>query len=54
MALTRVKFEEWYPDQPHLLGALKDAKNVIPTTTGYTYFNNAEACLLYTSDAADE
>ena len=27
MALTRVKFEEWYPDQPHLLGALKDAKN---------------------------
>tara|TARA_R100001463_G_scaffold5261_2_gene18345 strand:- start:1151 stop:2593 length:1443 start_codon:yes stop_codon:yes gene_type:complete len=43
MALTRVKFEEWYPDQPHLLGALKDAKNVIPTTTGYTYFNDKEA-----------
>lgn len=42
MALTRVKFDEWYPDQPQLLGALKDAKNVIPTSTGYSSFNDVQ------------
>ena len=39
MEQTRITFGEWLPDQPTLLGVLQDAKNVRPTSTGYTYFN---------------
>ena len=34
----RLNFGEWLPDQPGLVGALQDAKNVIPQTVGYGPF----------------
>lgn len=34
----RLNFGEWLPDQPGLVGALQDAKNVIAQTTGYGPF----------------
>lgn len=34
----RLTFGEWLPDQPGLVGALQDAKNVIAQTTGYGPF----------------
>ena len=34
----RLNFGEWLPDQPGLVGALQDAKNVIPQTAGYGPF----------------
>ena len=39
---TRVKFEEWLPDQPAMSGAILDAKNVYPVSMGYSPFPNSE------------
>lgn len=38
MATTRVNFGEWLPDQPGVIGALTNAKNVYPRLTGYGPF----------------
>lgn len=38
---TRIQFEEWLPDQPSVT-SLRDAKNVFPTSIGYSPFANAE------------
>jgi hypothetical protein len=43
MATQRIMFTEWLPDQPSVTGALVDAKNVIPSATGYRPFQKAEA-----------
>lgn len=32
---TRMNFEEWLPDQPGLVGAVKEALNVVPQAVGY-------------------
>ena len=42
MANTRLKFEEWLPDQPAIAGQLLEAKNVYPVSIGYAPFNSAE------------
>ena len=42
MANTRLKFEEWLPDQPAIAGQLLEAKNVYPVSIGYAPFNNAQ------------
>jgi hypothetical protein len=42
MAVQRLKFTEWLPDQPANSGALLDAKNVYPVSMGYAPFNNAK------------
>ena len=41
MAIKKYMFEEWLPDQPGIVGALVDAKNVYPTSVGYAPFPNA-------------
>lgn len=38
MATTRVDFGEWLPDQPGVIGALTNARNVYPRLTGYGPF----------------
>lgn len=38
MATSRVNFTEWLPDQPGLIGALTNAKNVFPKAVGYGPF----------------
>jgi hypothetical protein len=38
MATTRVDFTEWLPDQPGVVGALTNAKNVYPKAVGYGAF----------------
>lgn len=38
MAITKVMFSEWLPDQPGVVGALTNAKNVYPRATGYGPF----------------
>jgi hypothetical protein len=38
MAITRVNFGEWLPDQPGVIGALTNARNVYPRLTGYGPF----------------
>ena len=38
MATTRVNFGEWLPDQPGVIGALTNAKNVYPRLVGYGPF----------------
>jgi hypothetical protein len=35
MATSRVNFTEWLPDQPGVIGALTNAKNVYPKAVGY-------------------
>ena len=35
MALTRINFGEWLPDQPGVAGALTEASNVYPVDSGY-------------------
>ena len=40
MATQRVTFTEWLPDQPGVVGALTNAKNVYPRATGYGPFPN--------------
>jgi hypothetical protein len=41
MARTNVQFTEWLPDQPGLIGALIEAKNVHPKAVGYGAFPEA-------------
>lgn len=38
MAITRVTFGEWLPDQPGVIGALSTAKNCYPRAVGYGPF----------------
>ena len=38
MAITRVTFGEWLPDQPGVIGALTTAKNCYPRAVGYGPF----------------
>ena len=38
MATSRVNFGEWLPDQPGVIGALTNARNVYPRLTGYGPF----------------
>ena len=38
MAITRVTFGEWLPDQPGVIGALTTAKNCYPKAVGYGPF----------------
>jgi hypothetical protein len=47
---TRVKFEEWLPDQPAMSGAILDAKNVYPVSMGYSPFPNSEEFSLSASE----
>lgn len=42
MAITRVNFGEWLPDQPGVIGALTTAKNVYPRAVGYGPFPEEE------------
>lgn len=35
MAISQINFGEWLPDQPGVVGALTNAKNVYPRLTGY-------------------
>lgn len=42
MAITRVTFGEWLPDQPGVIGALSTAKNCYPRAVGYGPFPNEE------------
>jgi hypothetical protein len=41
MATSRITFGEWLPDQPGLVGALTQAKNVFPKAVGYGPFPNS-------------
>jgi hypothetical protein len=41
MATSRITFGEWLPDQPGLIGALTQAKNVYPKAVGYGPFPNS-------------
>lgn len=42
MAITRVTFGEWLPDQPGVIGALTTAKNCYPRAVGYGPFPSEE------------
>ena len=42
MAITRVTFGEWLPDQPGVIGALTTAKNCYPRAVGYGPFPTEE------------
>lgn len=42
MAITRLTFGEWTPDQPGLTNGLQRAENVFPKATGYGAINAAE------------
>ena len=42
MALSRINFGEWTPDQPGLTNGLQRAENVFPKQTGYGAINAAE------------
>jgi hypothetical protein len=42
MAITRIDFTEWLPDQPGVVGALTNALNVFPKAIGYGPFPNEE------------
>lgn len=42
MAITRVDFTEWLPDQPGVIGALTNARNVFPKAVGYGPFPEEE------------
>ena len=41
MATSRLTFGEWLPDQPGVIGALTQAKNVFPKAVGYGAFPQA-------------
>jgi hypothetical protein len=41
MASNRLTFTEWLPDQPGVVGALTNAKNVYPKAVGYGPFPNS-------------
>ena len=42
MALSKVTFTEWLPDQPGVVGALTNARNVFPKAVGYGPFPEEE------------
>jgi hypothetical protein len=42
MAMIKVDFTEWLPDQPGVIGALSNAKNVYPKAVGYGPFPQEE------------
>ena len=42
MAITRIDFTEWLPDQPGVVGALTNALNVFPKAFGYGPFPEEE------------
>ena len=42
MATTRIDFTEWLPDQPGVIGALTNARNVFPKAVGYGPFPEEE------------
>jgi len=42
MAITKVEFSEWLPDQPGVVGALSNARNVFPKAVGYGPFPEEE------------
>ena len=50
MAISKVTFTEWLPDQPGVVGALTNARNVFPKAVGYGAFPEEEDY----SDAASE
>jgi hypothetical protein len=50
MAISRVNFGEWLPDQPGVIGALTNARNVYPRLTGYGPFPQEEN---YSEDASE-
>lgn len=50
MAITKVQFSEWLPDQPGVVGALTNAKNVYPRATGYGPFPQEAN---YSADASE-
>jgi hypothetical protein len=51
MAITRVTFGEWLPDQPGVIGALTTAKNCYPRAVGYGPFPTEED---YSANAAQD
>ena len=50
MAITRVNFTEWLPDQPGVVGALTNARNVFPKAVGYGPFPEEEDYSLAASE----
>lgn len=42
MAISRIDFTEWLPDQPGVVGALTNAENVFPKAVGYGAFPEEE------------
>ena len=50
MAISRITFGEWTPDQPGLTNGLQRAENVFPKATGYGAINAAEN---YSADASE-
>lgn len=51
MATSRVNFGEWLPDQPGVVGALTNAKNVYPKAVGYGPIPNAAD---YSNEASED
>jgi hypothetical protein len=50
MAISRISFGEWTPDQPGLANGLQRAENVFPKSIGYGVINAAED---YSADASE-
>ena len=50
MAISKVTFTEWLPDQPGVVGALTNARNVFPKAVGYGPFPEEED---YSGDASE-
>lgn len=50
MATSKVTFTEWLPDQPGVVGALTNARNVFPKAVGYGPFPEEDD---YSSDASE-
>ena len=56
--MARIEFNEWLPDQPGVIGKMKEALNVVPQAVGYGpfpsvvgYSNNADQALIATAAA---
>lgn len=50
MAISKVTFSEWLPDQPGVVGALTNARNVYPKAVGYGPFPEEEDYSLSASE----
>jgi hypothetical protein len=50
MAISKVTFTEWLPDQPGVVGALTNAQNVFPKAVGYGAFPEEEDYSLAASE----